>query len=183
MALKHECYSNCQSCGLIFCVEEEQIVSQHGCYVCKNGRPVSRPLTSQQLGGGVTSEERAAYALKDKLLQFDLENAKRSHVHDAQADYYETATWLTEEEKLAIDARQKARREALQPSSRRRFLNVHIGSGGGRADSSFKKSVEEDGQGSEEEEATAIVNVGLSSNKSHAGELYRRMMERRCEYD
>jgi hypothetical protein len=142
-----------------------------------------RPPTSQQLGGRATSAERAAYALKDKLLQFDLENAKRSHVHDAQADYYETSTWLTDEEKLAIDQRQKARREALVPSSRRRFLNVHIGSGGGRAVSSFKKSVEEGEEGVNEEEEEVVVNVALSENKSHAGEIYRRMMERRHTYD
>ena len=46
-----------------------------------------------------------AYRMLDKLLQFDRENAQRTHVHDAQEDHYETGTWLTEEEKEDIDRR------------------------------------------------------------------------------
>jgi hypothetical protein len=35
-----------------------------------------------------------AYRQKDKLLMFDKEHAKRTHVHDAQADYYETGRYV-----------------------------------------------------------------------------------------
>jgi hypothetical protein len=49
------------------------------------------------------------------LLQFDKEHAKRTHVHDAQGDYYESGgAWLTEAEKIAINKKDEARRKLLQ---------------------------------------------------------------------
>lgn len=59
-----------------------------------------------------------AYELKDKLLQFDRETAKRTQVLDAQSDYYTSSTWLDEEEKAAIDAKEKARMISVQRLNR-----------------------------------------------------------------
>lgn len=57
---------------------------------------------------------------------FDKENAKRTHVHDAQADYYETSTWLTEDERREIDEKEKKRREKYSPSNRKLFIAVDV---------------------------------------------------------
>eukprot|EP01035_Chromulina_nebulosa_P017213 gene17213-22735_t len=65
-----------------------------------------------------------AYQMKDKLLVFDKEHAKRTQVFDSQADYYESSTWLTNEEKKAIDEKQKKRLDKYKPSNRK--INVAI---------------------------------------------------------
>ena len=72
-----------------------------------------------------------AYKMLDKLLQFDKENAQRTHVHDAQADYYETGTWLTEEEKADIAKREALRQEAKKKKSQRK-INIRFDIAGRR---------------------------------------------------
>lgn len=72
-----------------------------------------------------------AYKMLDKLLQFDKENAQRTHVHDAQADYYETGTWLTEDEKADIAKREVQRLEAKKKKSQRK-VNIRFDIAGRR---------------------------------------------------
>ena len=57
---------------------------------------------------------------------FDREHVKRTHVHDAQADYYESSTWLSEEEKLSIDEKMKSNRDSKQPSNRKYKMTFDI---------------------------------------------------------
>ena len=52
------------------------------------------------------------------MLQFDRETAKRTQVLDAQSDYYTSSTWLEEEEKAAIDAKERTRMQAVQRINR-----------------------------------------------------------------
>ncbi len=42
------------------------------------------------------------------------------HVRRIKADYYESSTWLSPEEKRRIDAREKARRKGLEAGRRPR---------------------------------------------------------------
>ena len=39
--------------------------------------------------------------------------------HDFQADYYETGTWLSEEEKAEIDKKEQKRRDDRKPLNRK----------------------------------------------------------------
>jgi len=192
LGTKHPAFTNCVGCGFIFCVEDEGCAREQGCFVCKS--PVEGPLSAAQIRQ--TCDDPAtvrAYELKDKLLQFDLENAKRTHVLDAQADYYETTVWLTEEEKAAIDERQRVRREKLLPSSRRSYLTVNI-HGGGRATAvaSFRRTVTEGEDEEEEEFATQgcglhsedtppVPNESLLANENRVGGVYRLLLERRAK--
>ena len=67
-----------------------------------------------------------AYTQKDKLLLFDREHAKRTHVHDAQADYYESSAWLTAEEKKQIDDKLRRKKELRErrPATKRITLDL-----------------------------------------------------------
>jgi hypothetical protein len=85
-----------------------------------------------------------AYKMLDKLLQFDKENAQRTHVHDAQADYYETGTWLTEEEKADIDRREKLRLEAKNQRTQRK-VNINFDIAGRRVVDFVQEEDEGDG--------------------------------------
>ena len=67
-----------------------------------------------------------AYNAKDRLLQFDREHAKRTHVHDSQADYYETSTWLSPEEKASIDRRMAKKQASRIPSNRKYKITLDI---------------------------------------------------------
>src|SRR5690606_20106703 len=98
---------NCLHCGKIACDQERG----GRCRFC--GEAVTPPLSyDDALEAGFGGATLMAIAHKDKLLQFDRENTKRTHVHDAQADYYVNDSWMTPEE------RQKAR-EAMEKRERR----------------------------------------------------------------
>ena len=50
--------------------------------------------------------------------------------HMPKADYYESSTWLTEEEKTALDAKDKARKETVSNMNKRSnnfSFNLHDG--------------------------------------------------------
>lgn len=187
LALRHACYSNCQQCGIIFCVEDEALVRSKGCYACLNGGTIEPPLSAAEARVSLSQAEAKAYELKDRLLQFDLENVKRTHVFDAQADYYETSVWLTDAEKEAIDSRQQKRREQLLPSSRRTVLTLSLGGGtAGAASISTATGVaevqEEDvGEKFEDNDGgfSVVVNEALAHNKNPCGGVYRLLLEQK----
>eukprot|EP01031_Cornospumella_fuschlensis_P037296 gene37296-45282_t len=52
---------------------------------------------------------KAAYEQRDRLLSFDREHAKRTQVRDAQADYYVTNAWSSQEEREQADEEDKKR--------------------------------------------------------------------------
>jgi hypothetical protein len=84
-------------------------------------------MTADQVAAlGADAATVAAYQQKDKLLTFDREHAKRTHVNDASADYYESATWLSPEEKAALDEKERRRREASRPSNRRYKMSFDL---------------------------------------------------------
>jgi hypothetical protein len=71
-------------------------------------------------GGGGAYGQRVedAVALRDKLLMFDQTMAERSRVFDAQADHYHNTDWLSEEERKVAEAKEEARREAVDKRKR-----------------------------------------------------------------
>ena len=157
---------------------------------------VQGPMSAAQVrqsSSNVSEATVRAYELKDKLLQFDLENAKRTQIFDAQADYYETSVWLTEEEKQAIDEKQRKRREQLLPSSRRAYLTVNLSGGTATAFASFKKNPQGERDGEEDsttmscsdivegqqEDARTHVNSSLLVAENRTGGVYRLLLEKR----
>lgn len=188
LALRHACYSNCKQCGSIFCVEDEAMVRSGGCYVCLSGGTIEPPPSAAETRVSLSEAEAKAYELKDRLLQYDLENAKRTKVFDAQADYYETSVWLTDAEKEAIDSKQQKRREQMLPSSRRTVLTLSLGGGMPSASQScFSTSagaaeepvedVDEKFEGSPE--FSVVVNESLANNKNPCGGVYRLLLEQK----
>jgi len=191
LALRHACYSNCKQCGIIFCVEDEAIVRSGGCYVCLSGGTIEPPPSAAEARVSLSEAEAKAYELKDRLLQYDLENAKRTHVFDAQADYYETSVWLTDAEKEAIDSKQQKRREQMLPSSRRTVLTLSLGGGIPSASQSFFSTaagpaeepvevVDEKFEGNDgSPEFSVVVNESLANNKNPCGGVYRLLLEQK----
>lgn len=92
MATRHPLAASCVECGRVVC--DKEISSSFICPFCKAS--ILPPLSYEEVSiSGFDQSTKKAYKLKDKLLQFDKENAKRTQVHDAQADYYENSTWLS----------------------------------------------------------------------------------------
>lgn len=188
---EHECIGSCLGCGRIYCSAEEELVGKQ-CVFCQAPSvfaPVSAEEISRDSLGGIMPEQlpgvEKAYAVKDRLLQFDRENARRTHVHDAQADYYESSTWLSPEEKAAIDAKRKRARNAKLPSQRRYIMKLNE-NGKKITANTIVLTKEEEEEGEDENfnappEAEALeappLNSGLEGNKEKAGDVYRLLTE------
>jgi hypothetical protein len=120
MSNRHKFFASCCSCGWIMCEKDNE---SSICTFC--GVDIVPPMSEQDItDAGADASTIKAYKQKDKLLIFDKENAKRTHVHDAQADYYESSTWLTEEEKRVIDEKEKKRRENKNKIFANRKINI-----------------------------------------------------------
>lgn len=116
MATRHRFLTSCSSCGWIACSQNALKV----CGACE--KPLLLPMTATDaVSAGFDEATVKAYMQKDKLMQFDKENAQRTQVHDAQADYYESGTWLTEEEKKAIATKEQLKREAANSTRNKKF--------------------------------------------------------------
>lgn len=109
MATQHAFLTSCIHCGRISCIKEGLGL----CYFCS--RPLYAPVSTSALEAAGVSDAALlrAYKHKDKLLVFDSENTKRTQVYDAQGDYYESASWLSESERAALDVKEMARRKKL----------------------------------------------------------------------
>lgn len=126
MATRHKFRTSCQACGWIACDQYEH----SECSFC-SAHLCSTFTAEEAFAAGYGESTVKAYKMLDKLLHFDKENEQRTHVHDAQADYYESGTWLSEEEKASIDKREKARLEAKNKRSQRK-INIHFDIAGRR---------------------------------------------------
>jgi hypothetical protein len=119
----HKLVRNCQGCGRIVCEqegsgpcvfcgkfvctrEEKQVIEKDS----KKGLALERQLMKQAGFGSDISrlkQEEEAKNYRDTLLKADRESIVRNKVFDLDSDYYsiETAHFLTEEEKKAIQKR------------------------------------------------------------------------------
>jgi hypothetical protein len=86
--------------------------------------PVSAETVERTHAGQTSLVE--AYRAKDRLLGYDKEHAKRTNVYDAEGDYYSSDTWLTQDEKMKADAKEKKRRAALNERGRAKGFRVAV---------------------------------------------------------
>ena len=117
----HAFLSSCFLCGRIIC----EVEGPFNCFNC-NAAFVPTITGDEAEAAGYGQDTVHAYRQKDKLMVFDKEHAKRTKVFDAQADYYESSTWLTEEEKEELKARDKKRREKYRPTKKRSKLTLDL---------------------------------------------------------
>ncbi len=188
-----DCVGSCIGCGKIYGSDEGHILDSGKCLFCKE-RKVFPSLRQSELSqkslGGIKENQIAgvmrAYEVKDRLLQFDSENAKRTHVHDAQNDYYESSTWLTEEEKAAIDRKRKKATEAKKPSNRRYVMGLNANKKHTTAQTIVVTGAEdededEDGKDSGDfvlpAEEMPPLNAGLEASATKAGDIYRLLAD------
>lgn len=113
MATEHRFITSCHGCGRIIC-EMEGLGCCKSCGVC-----LIEPMNASTAAeSGMDNSTVLAYKQKDKLLRFDQENTRRTHVNDAQADYYSNSTWLSAEEKSAIDEKESQRLEGYKKAGK-----------------------------------------------------------------
>ena len=123
---RHKPLTNCLYCGRISCTHE----GYDFCGFC--GFLVSPPQSSSSAGGGSTTNNTGkmseSWLLKERLLRFDREFARRTEVVDDQEDYYAntTSTWLTEEEKHDAIDKVDDRQQKLNPSGKKQVLNLQF---------------------------------------------------------
>ena len=115
----HPFLSSCYLCGRIIC----EVEGPFNCYNC-NAAFVPTINGDEAEAAGYGQDTVDAYRQKDKLMIYDKEHAKRTKVYDAQADYYESSAWLTEEEKEELKKRDQKRREKYRPTKRRTKLTL-----------------------------------------------------------
>lgn len=189
MAKRHNFFTSCINCGFIVCDQDEEITSSLQCPYCNAALLLPMNADEAQLIGENESVVEA-YRLKDKLLIFDKENTKRTHVFDAQADYYESANWLSEDEKKRIDDKERRRRAAKKNRGLTNKINIRFDLAGRKIIEYVKdngeveegEDEEEEYEGEEEEDDTvtglSYGNTGLQNQRGRAGEVYRLMKQR-----
>lgn len=168
----HEVWSNCIECGRIHCVLEKGYVRKEGTgNACRNcGAQVTSRQSAASLERNSAAEVVAAYRMKDKLLNFDKEHAKRQHVYDAQGDYYKADAWLTEEEKIAADVREKARRKALNVRGRAKGFQVFVDLAGRVVVKDILEGEDSKGDDDLEEEETGEDDAGVQGDPGSVAE-------------
>jgi hypothetical protein len=74
------------------------------------------------------NKNRESWLLKERLLRFDREFARRTEVVDDQEDYYAntTSTWLSEEEKHDALDKVKDRQLELNQSGKKQVMNLQF---------------------------------------------------------
>lgn len=179
---RHEFLTGCINCGYIVCKADEDVQASLVCPFCDAA--LLMPMTATQAENiGETDSGVRAYKLKDKLMQFDKENAKRTKVRDAQADYYEATAWLSKEEEEKAKAKDARRREKNNKRSNKVNITFDVA---GRKRVEIVKSSGESGEGSdqsdeeewvdeEEDGEIGLSNVELEAHRGRAGEVYRHM--------
>jgi hypothetical protein len=196
---RHTLVGSCTQCGRPICEEEEWML-RCGCIHC--GQPCLPPTAADDIRekasagkwpwGELSNEQLEntikAYTAKDRLLTFDKQHTRRTHVFDAQADYYESSAWLSPEEKARIDAITLKRRTSKKPSNRKYQVTIDIA---GRKvytedDEQLQQEEQEkqdnqremqEGQLHSKAEADLEENEGLKYSTHKAGEVYRLLKE------
>lgn len=133
-------------------------------------------------------KKRLQRIVKDKLMKFDREHAKRTEVRDTQSDYYTSNNWLSEEEKTEAEKKEKLRIESKKRSNRP--VNISIDLVGRRIVEHNEKteaSVEEENEAPRSEDDSIEDDLKfsyenhellLSRSGSKAAELYRDLKAR-----
>ena len=139
LGTRHGSVTNCLHCGYILCMFEVRQQKPEAkpetlgtdmemiylCPMCNT--TCTNPFSSQQARTqGFDESTVKAYAQKDKLLQFDRERTKRTHVHDAQGDYYVSSPWMTEDERKEMELKERKRLEMKKLANQKRKVNIRF---------------------------------------------------------
>lgn len=102
----HKPLTNCLHCGRIAC----EIEGYGFCGFC--GYLIEKVALAERNRDGTFDK---ALLHKERLLKFDREFTKRTHVYDDQADYFSntTSTWLDERERNDAEEKDEARRKDI----------------------------------------------------------------------
>ena len=102
----HKPLTNCLHCGRIACENE----GYGFCGFC--GYVIEKVVVAERIRDGKFDK---ALLHKERLLKFDREFTKRTHVYDDQADYFSntTSTWLDERERNDAEEKDEARRKDI----------------------------------------------------------------------
>lgn len=128
----------------------------------------------------------AAYANNERLLTFDQEHTKRTVVRDAQGDYYANTTWLDEDEKKEMEAKEQ-KRMAKRTKEKERKYTIRFDIAGRKIVEAVDSDEDEEGEthegkgkGRQDDDEVVIQydNDELQQARSQAGEVYRFIKQR-----
>ncbi|PAA75600.1 hypothetical protein BOX15_Mlig024142g4, partial [Macrostomum lignano] len=139
VATKHSLINNCLGCGRIVCQQEgsgpcmfcgELVASKAETEILARGSKKSDQLRRQLMSAVSASTPPddaaldAALAVKQKLLEYDRNSARRTKVIDDQMDYFESdgAVWLSDAEKSKLRQRESEIRQQRHKSRLERRL-------------------------------------------------------------
>jgi hypothetical protein len=113
----HKALTNCLHCGRISCEKEGYDYCPFCSFLIEQVKVV--PIPGEEFNKAVMHKER--------LLQFDSENASRTVVYDDQADYFQNSlcTWLTEDERNDAFSKEERRRKDLH-TIKKHVLNIQF---------------------------------------------------------
>jgi Putative zinc finger motif, C2HC5-type. len=113
----HKPLTNCLHCGRISCEKEGYDYCPFCSFLIEQVKVV--PILGEEFDKAVMHKER--------LLQFDRENASRTIVYDDQADYFQNShcTWLTEDERKDALSKEEKRRKDLH-TIKKHVLNIQF---------------------------------------------------------
>ncbi|EIE18808.1 hypothetical protein COCSUDRAFT_44977 [Coccomyxa subellipsoidea C-169] len=116
----------CTFCGAKVALSSQESSHARPPYAERVAAPASQeqPASSALAGSAVDDSAAEAVALKNRLVDYDRNAAKRTTVVDDQSDFFEidSNAWLSDEERQQLKERQRAIEEAEQ--SRRRAVTV-----------------------------------------------------------
>ena len=102
-------------------------------------------------------------------------------MNDAQADYYESSTWLSEEEKKSLDDKERQRREASRPSNRKYKISFDIAGRKVVEEVSDDDGVDSSNNGESHEkdlrylDTPVVENTSLMNQEGRMGDVYRQI--------
>lgn len=123
---KYKALTNCLNCGRIICEREGYGYCPFCGHLVEDILTTTKHLSSSMTHANASNLNKAILH-KERLLQFDRENAQRTRVLDDQVDYYRnsTSTWLNEEEQAQAEEMEEQRRKDMH-ERKKPVLNIQF---------------------------------------------------------
>jgi hypothetical protein len=123
MAQIHPLLTNCLTCGRILC----DIEGPGPCSTCQHyvESKEQQIQVFRRNNGKYEQGFKKAEEMQSRLVKYDREGAKRTHVHDIAADYEMVSRWDDAQTRIQ-KAKLSAAREALEKQPRRMVINLDL---------------------------------------------------------
>lgn len=125
MTTLHPLINNCVSCGKIICEQE----GEGPCLFC--GAWIDRETMQEHLDDEDAAHYENALMHRDKLIDFDLNSAKRLGVLDERSDWYDLAnnTWLNKDQRKFANTMMENQKKKDEEVDKQNVLSIDLETG------------------------------------------------------